>query len=95
MHWRLGAVSLAGQGGRCLEMHWRLGAVSLAGQGGRCLEMHWACLGSHLGWSSRHLGYDPEGKQTHVGGSEGIQPSGALLRAAPPTQRGGWASVPC
>ena len=60
------------------------GRLSLAGQGGRCLEMHWACLGSHLGRLSRHSGHDPEGKQTHVGGSEGIQPSGALLRAAPP-----------
>ena len=60
------------------------GRLSLAGQGGRCLEMHWACLGSHLGRLSRHSGHDPEGKQTHVGGSEGIQPSGALLRAASP-----------
>lgn len=39
-HWRLGAVSLAGHGGCCLEMHWCLGAVSLAGQGRHCLETH-------------------------------------------------------
>ena len=59
----------------------------------------WRCtgltLGSRLGWPSRHLGHDPEGKQSHMRGSKGIQPSGALLRVAPlpPERRLGVSSL--